>query len=204
MAAWLLSHMNFHEQPWIIVDYKIDSLLNEISGIEFFNHTKKLPDKAGLYITHPQPLHDDESVDNFLREIWKQEKTGVFIDEAFMTPNYRRYGGYNALLTQGRSKHIPIISCTQRPAHITPFVFSESDHFNVFHLNTEVDVKKVAGIIPDYDREIMPEFNSRWYDVKRNKKFHLLPVPDRGMIIAGFETRLQEIADHHKSKRRFF
>lgn len=201
MGAWLLSNADFDQRPWVIIDYKHDSLLNSIDGIEHIK-VKEPPEKPGLYITHPLP-HEQEAVDDFFFQIWGKENCGLFIDEAFMTPNYRRYAGYNSLLTQGRSKNIPIISCTQRPAWISPFVFSESDYFSVFHLNTRTDQKKVEEFVPADISEILPEFHSHWYDVKRNRKFLMTPVPNRDTILQKFSDKLAAMRENGKRKVRF-
>jgi len=201
-AAWLLSYANFHEQPWVIIDYKYDSLLNSIEGIGECD-LKKVPDKPGLYIAHP-PQGGDFIVDNFFWQVWAKENCGIFIDEAFMTPSYRRFHAYNALLTQGRSKHIPIISLTQRPAWISPFVFSESDYFSVFHLNSRTDQKKVEDFVPFDMKESLQEYHSHWYDVKRHRKFMMQPVPSRDIILNRFNTRLKQVAESNRVKRRFF
>lgn len=201
-GAWLLSHANFDEQPWIIVDYKYDSLLNEIEGVEHINF-KKLPKESGLYIIHPHP-HDEYLVDNMFFNIWAQEHTGVFIDEAYMTPNFRRYRGYDAMLTQGRSKHIPIISLTQRPCRVTPFAFSESDYFSVFHLNTRRDQLTVEDYAPISMKKKLPAYHSHWYDVKRDKKYLMQPVENRGTILARFNERLAMIKSGQRKKWSFF
>jgi hypothetical protein len=67
-AAWLLAHRSFDKKPWIILDFKYDELLGEISGIKEIGVRDALPKKPGLYICHPLPKADDEAVEDLL---WK-------------------------------------------------------------------------------------------------------------------------------------
>jgi len=186
MGAWLLSKSAFDRQPFIIVDYKRDSLLNASPKIKQIGYNE-LPKYPGLYILHPEPTHDD-AVDNWLMRVWKRGRTGLYFDEGFMLPDKK---GLPAILTQGRSLHIPAIVVTQRPAWLSRFVFSEADHFAVFHLNDSDDRKKVGRFLPEGAAEaVPPEFNSIWYSVKRNALFHLQPVPDGDTILNDIEARL--------------
>lgn len=52
-AAWLLSGRSYTSKPWIVFDYKYDTLLNEIPGTKHIEVGSKLPKKPGLYLTHP-------------------------------------------------------------------------------------------------------------------------------------------------------
>jgi DNA helicase HerA-like ATPase len=128
-AAWHLSKRNFDTMPWIIFDFKYDPLLQNLGAIELPLGT--LPDKPGLYIVHPFP-DDKEGIDNYLWQIWKHENIGVFIDEGYMVGDS---SAFRAILTQGRSKRIPMIILSQRPVWLSRFVFSEADFFQVFQLN---------------------------------------------------------------------
>lgn len=197
LGAWLLSHMRFDKMPYIIIDYKGDDLLNSIENIIPVD-AKSLPKpkQPGIYIAHMHP-HDEEGIETILMKMWEQERTGLFVDEAFMIP--KNSPAFMGILTQGRSKKIPSIVLSQRPVLLSKFVFTEADHFSVFHLNHEGDRKKVGEYLPKHvgHDESPPEFHSHWYDVKRNESFLLKPVPDRDRILERFSGKL-------KPKRRFF
>ena len=184
-AAWHLSQRSFDLKPWIILDFKRDELLNEIGATEV--DMINAPTKPGLYITHPLP-DDKEAVENYFWNIWQKENIGVYIDEGYMigdSPAFR------ALLTQGRSKRIPIIVLSQRPSWISRFVFSESDYHQVFWLNDFRDRKTVSAFVP-YDMENrLEDYHSVWYDVSQDRVAKMLPVPKKSAILQVFEDRLK-------------
>lgn len=187
-AAWHLSERSITTKPWIIIDFKRDALLNEI-GAEEKELSSRPPKKPGLYIVHALP-HEEDEVDDYLWKIWEQENTGIYIDEGFMMKDGP---GLRAVLTQGRSKHIPVIVLSQRPTWLSRFVFSEADFFQQFPLNDKDDRKIVGRFVP-YDPEALkslPEHWSVWYDVGRNRVNVLKPVPERDAIIATFQSRLE-------------
>lgn len=186
-GAWLLSNVNFKKQPYVIIDYKRDDLLNEIDNVKEID-LKTIPKKNGLYKVHPRP-DDEEEIEAFLWKIWERENIGVYIDEAYMIPKFS--GAYSALLTQGRSKHIPMINLTQRPTYINRFVFTESDYYGVFHLNDRRDQKKVEEFLPGSIEKRLPDYHSRWFDVSKNKIFIMKPVPDRDTILQIFDDKLR-------------
>lgn len=199
LGTWLLSHAPVDRMPYVVLDYKGDDLINSIQRARHIsiNELPKPTEKhAGIYIV---PLHpsDEEGVERLLMKIWEQENTGLFIDEAFMIPKHSP--AFMGVLTQGRSKNIPAIVLSQRPVLLSKFVFTEADHFSVFHLNHSGDRKKVNEYLDgDMEQWVNPmEFHSHWYDVKRNKSFLLQPVPNRDTILNRFNDRL-------KPKRSFF
>lgn len=184
-ATWILSHGNFERQPYVVIDYKYDDLINNIPRIKEIGLTTRPPKFPGLYIVHPRP-DEAEAVEAFLWAIWERENIGVYIDEAHMLPNK---GAFQALLTQGRSKHIPRIVLTQRPAWVNRFVFSEANFYAVFHLNDWQDQRRVQDFVPVNLRAPLPRFQSWYHYVDDYRTFRLLPVPDRGTILERFEAR---------------
>ena len=185
-GAWLLSNMDVQTRPWVIIDYKRDELLNEIPFIREVSYTEKL-NKPGLHIVHSLPS-EDEQLEKYLLSIWQRGNTGIYVDEGMMLPDKE---ALTALLTQGRSKKIPMIMLSQRPVDLSRFVFSESDYFSVFHLNHKLDKKKVEEFTSVNMKQDVPEYHSRWYDVSRNLTFRLRPVPDKDTILDRFEAQLR-------------
>lgn len=178
--------MPWDRMPYVIIDYKGEDLLNSIEGVRHVRFKDKLG-KSGLHILSPTPEVDDEAVEAYLWKLWKQENTGLFIDEAYQLPDK---GALRAILTQGRSKKLPAIILSQRPVSISRFVFSEADFFAIFHLNHQDDDKTVRKFIPGMERRSdMPEYHSRYYDVGKNALFGLRPVPDRDTILGKFYDR---------------
>lgn len=195
-SAWLLSEARFDIQPYVIVDYKGDALLNDIPFVQDLS-LDQFPRKPGLYRISPLPETDDEKVEAWLWEIWKREKIGLYVDEAYRIPD--KGGAFNAILTQGRSKKIPVISCSQRPAWLSRFVFSEADFFAVFQLNDREDRLKVRRFLSEDGAQVtrrLPDFSCYWYDVKKDSLMIMSPVPDANTLLERFEQRLTP-------KRRF-
>jgi DNA helicase HerA-like ATPase len=188
-GAWLLSEAPFHEQPYIIVDYKFDELLNGCDRIKEITLTERLPKQPGLYIVHPTPEVDDDAVEAFLWDVWRKENIGLFIDEGYMIPQTSK--SVRALLTQGRSKSIPVIMLSQRPAWITRFAVSEADFYMVFHLQHHGDKKRIAEFTPPgFAQKETREFHSKWFDVAKNNTFFLKPVPSAHEILSRIDERL--------------
>lgn len=187
LGAWLLSNMPFNAIPFIIFDFKGDDLLNSL-GAKHISLKDNPPTKPGLYIVSPHPAQEEET-ETFLWKIWGQGNTGVYVDEGYMVA---RSKAYNAIQTQGRSLNIPTITLTQRPVFAPRFVFSEADYFAIFQLNKRDDNKTVGDFTTDYDfRKELPQYQCRWFDVKQNGFFILLPAPSRDNIIESFNTKLK-------------
>lgn len=188
-AAWILSRAPFDEQPYIIVNFKSDHLLNSIPHLKHidFNERPKYP---GVYMITPTPLHDEEHVEKFLREVWTWQDTGIFMDECYEIPKNSR--AFGSLLRQGRSRSIPMIICTQRPVAVDRAVFTEASKYMLFDVVDGRDLKIVAefippGIIPNR----IPQFCSVWYDVASREAIRLNPVPSAETILQTFEDRLR-------------
>jgi hypothetical protein len=173
--------------PWIVLDWKRDELFERIPRIEEIDITEKPPRARGLYIARPLP-HEELEVDQFMWRIWERGRTGVFVDEGYMIGRFNR--AYRALLTQGRSKRIPIITLSQRPAWISPFILSESDFVSTFYLYNPPDVKRVAEWMPGVRADTIPRFHSYMHDVKRHETAFLAPCPDADEILNRFDLKL--------------
>jgi hypothetical protein len=190
MGAFILSRKNYKSMPWLVIDYKGDELLNSIPHIQELADLKA-PTKPGLYVAHMHPA-DEDGIEKLLMSVWEKEHCGLFVDEGYMIN--RNSFGLQAILTQGRSKHIPAVVLSQRPVALSRFVFSEADHFSVFHLNHSGDRSKIEEYLPEQHTidDALPDFHSYWYDVKRNNFFMLRPVPQRDKILEIFDEKLRK------------
>jgi hypothetical protein len=103
----------------------------------------------------------------------------------------RKSKAFDAILTQGRSKRIPVIVLSQRPVWLSRFVFSEASYFQVFWLNDFRDRQTVQSFIPADTENRLPDFNSLWYDVGRDRVSRMLPVPARTTILETFRERMR-------------
>lgn len=194
-ACWLLSSRDFDRKPWVIFDFKEDDLIAEL-GAKEIKITAKPPKKPGLYVVRPEAEFQNKEIEAFLMACHEQENIGLFIDEGYMIPKGSR--AFRKILTQGRSRRVPVICLTQRPAWIDRFVFSEANFFAVFRLTDEDDVLTVKRFIGKHGRALvnhgLAEYTCVWFDVgggSGNGKVSLcLPVPSADVIIKAFQRRL--------------
>jgi hypothetical protein len=174
-GAWQLAMRRFDRIPWIIFDYKGDKLLNDLGATEI--QVGYIPKKPGLYIVHPLPSQKEE-VEQMMWKIWSNERIGLFIDEGYMIGDSE---AFRALLTQGRSKKIPMIILSQRPSWLSRFVFSEANFYQVFHLNDKEDRKTMSRYLGDgvNIETRLPEYQSVYYSVDNDTVTVLAPAPDQ-------------------------
>lgn len=187
-----LSMVDLHLRPWFIFDFKRDKMIGELAAKELSVNITRLPREPGLYVFRPVPELHDAQVRELLWMIWQQEHCGVFIDEGFMMASERNKNpALNALLTQGRSKYIQMITLSQRPVWMGRFVFSEADYFRVFRLNDNRDYDSLQQMISIDIRGRLPSYYSRWFDVSANRGAIFPPVPSREEIIATINARIR-------------
>jgi len=185
-AAWSLSHGNWDKVPWIIIDYKHDPLIKEIPQAKEIGLNDKIPKHSGLYVVHPQPSQTKE-VEALLWRIWQKGHTGLWVDEGHILPDK---GSLQALLSQGRSKSIPVIILSQRPVWLNRFVLSESGFFSVFSMNDKRDRQTIQSFLPGISLETkLPARHSYYYDVGQDRAYQMQPVPNTDEILTRFVDR---------------
>lgn len=188
-ALWHLSQRSYTTRPWVIVNSKGDENIDAIPYTHELN-LKDTPKKPGIYIIRPIPEVDDEKIDDFFWRVWERGKIGVYIDEGYMMP--RKSSAFKALLTQGRSKSIPMITLSQRPVWMSRFVISEADFHQVFFLADTADRDVVQRFIPfDITEKRLPKYHSYYYDIGDDDFTGLRPVPKPTEILSTFERRLR-------------
>jgi hypothetical protein len=185
---WHLANKDFHKRPWFVIDFKGELLFLD-AGLEEIDVRAKPPMHPGVYVLRPKPMLDDDALTAFLWRLWKQEYCGLYTDEGYMLPGVRN-PAFRALLTQGRSKRIEMITLSQRPVWMDKFTFTEADFWQIFRLNGLDDRKSVSAIIGNQIDRDLPEFNSYWYDVGRNSTVRFAPVPGRDDLLEIFRERL--------------
>lgn len=184
-ALWHLSHRNYHEMPWVVFNSKSDPTIDSIPYAREIA-IDQIPAEPGIFIVRPLP-HEQEALEAHLWAIWGKGSTGVYIDEGYaMGVNNQPF---RALLTQGRSKRIPMIVLSQRPVWLDRFVFSESEFLQAFRLQHRKDRATVEELIPArLDR--LPSYHSWYYEALGNKLTHMAPVPSLETIHSTFARRL--------------
>lgn len=185
-GVWLLAHANWHQRPCYLLDYKGDALIAEINAPDISVNVAP-PRKPGLYRVPLIPEFSDDALEQFMWRIWANEDAIVYIDEGYMVPQNSK--SFKALLTQGRSKNIQMITLVQRPVFCSKFVFSEANHFYVMRLQTEDDRKYVRGYLDGTPIDHLPKYHSYWYSAEDQEGAHLAPVPGRDAILEIFDTR---------------
>lgn len=187
-GAWILSRQNFEKRPWIAFDFKDEEFWATV-GTPPVQDLKlgDMPSKKGLYRMTVFP-GDDDRLEEYLWKIWSAGNIGLFIDEVSLVNSKE---AFKAILRQGRSKRIPVISCTQRPVDCDREVFSESQYRMIFRVGDRRDLKTVSELCPDAD--ISKALPPRWcyyYDVAQNACFTLRPVPPPDIIAQSLRDKV--------------
>ena len=189
-GLWNLSQRNFDRKPWIIYDFKYDDSINRIRGIRHLSTDDPVPDQPGLYAVHPYP---EEDIEPQMWDIWNRENVGVFIDEGLMVGRYN--SAFRSLLSQGRSKHIPMIVLSQRPVWMDKYAYTESDYIQIFRLQNQKDMLLMQDNIPkEFSiQKRLPRYHSYYYDVNRDEMKVMPPVPDPDAILDTFDLRMETV-----------
>jgi len=187
-AAYILANQNFKRRPWVIIDFKNEEFWDKvqfppIQRLRF----GQMPGRLGLYFMPVNPGQEDD-LEAWLWKIWKRENVGLFCDEVALVP---KGNAFKAIMRQGRSKHIPVISCTQRPVGVDREIFSESLYKMVFSLEDRRDEEVVQEFTRGYPKGLnLPRYWSYWYDGKQRQSFILQPVPDPDRIARDLRERV--------------
>jgi hypothetical protein len=184
-AAYFLSRRDFNLRPWYIINSKGDELLNRLPGA-IDCKLGEFPKKPGLYMYRPIAEVDDEQVDALLWQIYNKRNAGLYADEGYSLPNPS--SGLNALLTQGRSRHISCMILSQRPVWLTRFVWSEANFIQCFDLSTDDDIKTMQKTLRVKLAEL-PPYHSYYLDTKARETVILSPCPDEAEILDTFDHR---------------
>ena len=208
-AGAMLSTRDWDLQPWVIIDYKGEDLIEEIieecgNAITHISVNDPPPKKPGLYYMKVRPLVDDAAIELWLQRVYdrasngkKRQGTGLFLDEGYALPRNSKF--FDVILTQGRSLKIPVICLYQRPVHMSRFAISQSTFRAVFRLGDERDADTASRFIKPAKGENgklitvfddLPPYYCLWYDVGRGYSTVLRPAPDRQSIINRFKARL--------------
>lgn len=198
-AVWHLSKHDFTKEKWIVLNHKRDDLIDSIPNAQHVDlDFRPKHNDVGLFIYHPIPDLDDDNVTSLLWDIHRDGYCGVYIDEGYMINS--RNPALLALLTQGRSKYIPMIILSQRPSWISRFCVSEADFFQIFYLSDKRDRQTVNAFIANMDLEklmVSPvntepdlkKYHSLYFDVGNNKANILTPVPTSDNILSQFNIK---------------
>lgn len=196
-GVWHLANYPLDKFPFVLIDFKNEEHFDKIPNIQEigFDWTPGKRDD-GLFRLRCTPYDvigtykEDSRLDQFLVKIWEHEDCGLFVDEAYIIGNSL---ALNLCYTQGRSKQIPMITCTQRPVACSRFAFSEASYMQCFDLNDSRDIDTVEEFVPvDWGSE--PELRkhqSYYYSVGDNTIVRLNPVPPVDELVEIFDAKLR-------------
>ena len=182
-----LSFRSYDVQPWIVYNFKRDESIDSIPGAKSLE-LDEIPQRPGIYIAHPLP-NEQDAVETQMWGIWHTGDTGVYVDEGYMVG--RNNEAFRALLTQGRSKYIPLIVLTQRPVWLDNFVLSESGFVQVFRLQHAKDRRTIEQVVPADMEKRLPRFHSHYYDVAEDDYRRIGPAPPIASIYRAFYKRME-------------
>jgi hypothetical protein len=174
-GLWVLSLQAIDQYPWIIYDWKRDKHINSMErakyvGLDFVPK----PRDRGIYIVQPR-RGDFEAVEAQLDALWERENVGIYIDEGRMIENSEVA---EDLMTQGRSKNIPMIVLSQRPVDVSRYLWGQCEFHQVFPTRDMRDLKTMRNYIPGIDEKpAIPKYHSYYFDKDSRELIHLKPVP---------------------------
>ena len=174
--------------PYVALDFKDEELWDLVGNPPMRRLTlDRLPGKRGFYRLSVYP-GQEEQLEDWLWKVWRRGKIGLFCDEVSLIQNSK---AFKAILRQGRSKLIPVISCTQRPVDCDREVFTEAQHIFVFGLSDDRDYKIVKGFTRNapVDQPLKRHW-SYWYDAKQDRLFTLRPCPPPDTIAATIRAKV--------------
>lgn len=188
-GLWTLAQRSYDKMPWYIVDFKRDDVIDQIPRLEETDITGRPTKHKGLYVVRPTVEETDNgTVTRWLYRVHEHGHTGVFIDEGYMFRTMWN-PGLRTLLTQGRSKRIPMIALSQRPAFVSPFILSESSHLSVFYLQMPQDVAKVREFLPDARPKALPPHEQYYAYMKQRQFARVAPCPNEQEVFDMFDRR---------------
>jgi hypothetical protein len=184
-GKWLLSKQDLKNFAWVILDFK----RQDFNDLNVKRIKYDIPGFSGLHLVQPR-IDEKTQLRDYLWKIWESQGIGIFIDEGYMIPELDAEQPFKAILTQGRSLQIPLITLTQRPSFISRFVFSEASFIVLFDLIDDRDYETVQSFMPDIAAQRLPDYHSWYFDVSRKSIAQFKPVPSQTEIESAINKQL--------------
>jgi hypothetical protein len=214
-GMWLMSESaDFDKKPWIILDYKGETLIQQAVSEGIFEDMRvdaKLPKNNGVHVVRHNARDGQTLVTDLLWRIYEAGNIGLFLDEATMVPELRGEansgGPFQSIISQGRSKTIPLYVLAQRPVNVNKMVYSENNYYSAFRVRSRDDLKKITDHIPEnsdgfqkvWARDVkLQPFYSRWYDAQQDISWILHPCPPPEKILDQFSFRIDRMRKTEK------
>lgn len=146
-------------------DIKVENndLLKSAQLCQTPEELQHLIDQGQTSILYQPITLDPEDFNEVCRIIYTTGNFTLFVNEAaaVCTPaNIEEW--HKTILIRGRSRGVGIVNETQRPRECHNTIFSEAEHFFIFRLQLETDVKKIRPILPRAYHELpydLPYYN---------------------------------------------
>jgi len=149
-------------------------LLSNASLVRTPDALDRVLDKKKSILYQPDDL-EMEDFDEVCKILFRRGNIALFCDEVSGVCSASSISKWHKrLLVQGREKGLGVVSCSQRPRDCHSNIVSESEHFFVFRLNLETDVKKISMMIPRWAaREIyaLPAYHFMYFNTSGVVKF---------------------------------
>jgi hypothetical protein len=171
LSKHMLRAMQTQERQ-LIIDPKRE--WNDIPGAVYFQRSsefKKLVTRSkgnGIFVFQPHEtlFSDRATYDDLFYQAFTMGNITIYIDEITAFTTATSYPHYLKICYHiGRSKGIRMLTCTQRPSNVPPYIISESNRFYIFPLQLPDDIKKIKAFVKGYNPDgYDEEFSFYAYD----------------------------------------
>ena len=195
-ATHMLSLRRWDRMPWVIANFKDDELLNSLPGVTELDSLTLPPPKkmrSGLWMVRPD-IDDWDGMEALMSDMWRRTHIGLYIDEALPLAS-PRHPALRRILTQGRSRRVPVIAGSQRPVDLDRYLFSESEFMSVMDLTDDREserIRDMTGVQLDMSR--LPQYHSYYLDRLGKRLTIVTPVPAYEHILDTFARRQKTVA----------
>ncbi len=183
-ALWLVSRS---PGPWVLLNIKYDEAMSKCGPdcpMDVGAILKAQRDSR-VVVVHPEAF-DQQTLDDFIFDLAESKAaTGLCIDELLYVSKGNGQAGQGVLawLTRGRSRKQSFIGCTQRPANVSNYLYSEADYYMLYNLKLEKDWAKIREYTGRADlRQERAAHRFGWYDVAEDEKTEFGAVPAAGLF----------------------
>ena len=163
---------------WIVLDCKNDERFDKFRSYDIVD---KLRFEGKFTVVRPSPhfLSDRKALDAWIFALSETyEQVGLFVDELmYVTLNSAAGAGLTGWLTRGRSRKQSFLGCTQRPARVSMFVFSEADYLINLGVTHKDDQQRLSDITGNREFSTKPpRFHWHYYNVADDSVTKFAPV----------------------------
>lgn len=142
------------------------------------------PFEPQIYRPERRYYRDQEAWNSVFDLVYRRQNTTLYVDEVEGVIDAPRVpDAYEDCISRGRELNIRVISCNQRPTLIPLRLLTEADHYVMYRLQWEDDVKRMATLMGKEVLEPLPlteEHAFYYYRVGGKVSKHVLNLPEGG------------------------